>query len=291
MAALDEAGLALRGSALFEKMRARTEAASETFEAEWTEREAQRAADERTERIARLMEQCGWAEEWDKSSDSIYYHCSLTGETRWEAPTEAELEHQLGQSSSGGDPGPLRGSGRDLLAGFYWQSEGGEVQGPRSVEEMREWYAWGYFAPGTLVREVNEEQFVDIMTRPEIVEDAAAQPEPEARAEPEARPEAQTQLVTKQPEPEPEPEPETKPAAASEAASSTTSEPKRQPEPTPQPAAAAPDSGSSKPSSAGGWLPILVCLVAVSGGVLAMMLSTQPLTTTELLERHQGAVA
>ena len=294
MAAFDEAGLKLKGSALFEKMRARTEAASETYEAEWTEREAQKAAAEREERVARLMEECGWTEEWDKASESVYYHCALTGETRWEIPSEAQLERQRGKAS---DPSS------EPLAGYYWQSESGEVQGPRSAEEMREWYSWGYFAPGTLVREVSENNFVDIMTRPEIVEGGARSLQPseleteqarDVAREPEPGPEP---AVQKNPQPEPEPElepelelepqPQPQPESAGPEDESTASAAALQlPAESPQVA----DGDSSKPSTTG-WLPLLFCLIAATGGALAMMISAQPLTTSQLFERHQGAVA
>ena len=51
MAADDDAAKAIfSGNALFQKVRARAEAEAELWEAEWTEREAQRAADERAAR-------------------------------------------------------------------------------------------------------------------------------------------------------------------------------------------------------------------------------------------------
>ena len=52
MKADDDAAKAIfSGNALFQKMRARAEAENECWEAEWTEREAQRAADERAARV------------------------------------------------------------------------------------------------------------------------------------------------------------------------------------------------------------------------------------------------
>ena len=52
MAADDDAAKAIfSGNALFQKMRARAEAEDECWEAEWTEREAQLAADERAARV------------------------------------------------------------------------------------------------------------------------------------------------------------------------------------------------------------------------------------------------
>ena len=52
MADDDAAKMAIfSGNALFQKMRARAEAEDECWEAEWTEREAQRAADERAARV------------------------------------------------------------------------------------------------------------------------------------------------------------------------------------------------------------------------------------------------
>ena len=49
---VDDAAKAIfSGNALFQKMRARAEAEAESWEAEWTEREAQRAADERAARV------------------------------------------------------------------------------------------------------------------------------------------------------------------------------------------------------------------------------------------------
>ena len=164
-------------------------------------------------------------------------------------------------------------------------------------------YSWGYFAPGTLVREVSENNFVDIMTRPEIVEGGTRSPQPseleteqarDVAREPEPGPEP---AVQKNPQPEPEPElepelelepqPQPQPESAGPEDESTASAAALQlPAESPQVA----DGYSSKPSATG-WLPFLFCLIAATGGAIAMMISAQPLTTSQLFERHQGAVA
>ena len=38
------------------------------------------------------MEETGWSEEYDRASGKVYFYCSTSGETRWTAPSEAELE-------------------------------------------------------------------------------------------------------------------------------------------------------------------------------------------------------
>ena len=137
---------------------------------------------------------------------------------------------------------------------------------------MREWYAWGYFQPGTLVRPVEDEgeEFVDIMSRPEIVEAKTAVGEGEQVAEQEEKEKAR-------PEPEPEPEPRVQPEPEPEPQPKQRPQPEPEPEPEPKAEPEAPPTADAEEGAANAksdvdsfpLVPILVCLLAAAGGVLA----------------------
>ena len=139
---------------------------------------------------------------------------------------------------------------------------------------MREWYAWGYFQPGTLVRPVEDEgeEFVDIMSRPEIVEAKTAVGEGEQGAEQEDKEKARPQ-----PEPESEPEPRVQPEPEPEPQPKQRPQPEPEPEPEPKAEPEAPPTADAEEGAANAksdvdsfpLVPILVCLLAAAGGVLA----------------------
>lgn len=169
MGADDELGRAVSESDLFKKMRAKADESAESFESDWTEREAK----ERQELHDRLLREAFWEEDWDATKQKIFWKKVDTNghavETRWSPPSLSEV--QAG-GLKGSDPGTPRVSPREGEGCYYWVGKDGQAQGPRSLSEMRAWYQWNYLPAGTLVCPEGSTEYVDIATVGAITADA-----------------------------------------------------------------------------------------------------------------------
>ena len=131
------AGLNPESSPLFAKMKQSVE----MFESEEEERNHQEQADASGEGIS--LEEHGWEEHYDEQTQAPFYHSPRTGETRWERPTGADLE-----------------APQEVM--YYYQGTAGEVNGPQPLLNMQEWFAHGYFAHGTMVRQGEHGPFTEV---------------------------------------------------------------------------------------------------------------------------------
>jgi len=170
---------------------------------------------------------------------------------------------------------PLRGPegtdgaqsfGKLLLRFYATAGPPGSASSARSRPAMGTFSPKDLFSPALASPGASEDSFLanEAAAAAQVRHERAAQPQPQPQPEPEPEPEPWVQ-----PEPEPEPQPKQRPQPEPEPEPQQKAEPKAEPEA--PPTADAEEGAANAKSDVDSFplVPILVCLLAAAGGVLA----------------------
>ena len=110
------------------------------------QRMKQRVEEAEAEEEARVAEDGeDWEEHFDEAQQRSYYYSPRSGATRWDRPAA------LGEED-----------------GWFYRTADAQEHGPYALERMQEWFEWGHFPQGTMVRQGSAGPFGDVISVPEI---------------------------------------------------------------------------------------------------------------------------